>query len=255
MRQPWCKYLLFYLLACAFAIAQEATRDPQGVTLLTQALNAAGGASVIGSINDFSAIGKITYYWSEPVEGTLKVSGRGLHQFRLDASVAGGQLSWITNGSSAFQKKPDGSKFPLPSQNTVKPATVTFPLVQVLTVVQDGAFNISYVGLVAHDGRQMHDIRVQRTFQHDPVGALSKITKAHIFIDPQSLTIQGIEDVVYAKGGLEEYPHEMQFGSYQAINGVLVPMSITELISGQKVESIELTEIKFNTGLTDADFK
>lgn len=245
------------MVLCELVAAQDVIREPQAVAVVSQALTVAGGLSAINAINDFSAKGDVTYYWAEQVKGAATVRGRGLHQFRLDASLADGQHSWLINGSTTYRKNPNGSTSPLPSQNSVRVATTTFPLLRLASALQDATTNIRDAGIVTHNGQQVHDIIIQKNFPigHDPAGALSKITKAHVFIDPTTMTVQEIDDSAYALNGFGEYPHEMRFSNYKSVNGVLVPFSVTELIAGQRTMSLELTEANFNTGLTDADFE
>ncbi|MGH9644553.1 MAG: hypothetical protein ACRD3Q_19285 [Terriglobales bacterium] len=233
-------------------------RDQQALAILSQALSAAGGQTAVAAIHDYAATGKVTYSWGDGVQGSVTVKGRGLHQFRVDATFADGVHSWVLNSVTTFQRNPDGSTSPLPSQNTIKPATVIFPLLQILTVSQDTSFSISYGGLVTRNGQQLYDILVQKIFPaaSDPIGALSKMTKSQIFIDPKTLTVQIIEDTAYRKdGGPGEYLHDILFLNYQTVNGILVPFSITESIAGQQTMTMQLSQIKFNTGLTDTDFE
>jgi len=251
-------YLLILGLALTdIAAAQPSARDPQAVTIVSQVLAATGGPTAIAAITDFTAKGTVTYYWAESAQGAVTIRGRGLHQFRLDASLADGQHSWLINGSTTFKKNPNGSTSPLPSQNTVNVASATFPLLRLLSAFQDTATSISDGGVVTRDGQQVRDIIVQKNFPlgRDPGGALSKITKAHIFIDTTTMTVESIEDSAYAINGPGEYSHEMQFSGYEAINGVLVPLTITEFIAGQKIMMVQLNQVTFNTGLSDADFE
>jgi len=235
-----------------------ATRDPHAVTLLTQALNVAGSTATVSAIQDFTATGNVTYYWNESALGTVTVKGRGLRQSRIDASGKSGVQSWVINNDKAFQKSPDGSILPLPTQNTVRPVSATFPLLELFSVIQDTTVSVSDGGLVTQNGHQVHDIQIQKTFpaNSDPVGYLSKISKAHIFVDANDLTILSIKDTVYPRnGGPGEYTHEMQFSSYQTVNGVLVPFTVTELVAGQRTAIFQFNQISFNTGLTDSDFQ
>ncbi|HEX4037747.1 MAG TPA: hypothetical protein VHX37_06790 [Acidobacteriaceae bacterium] len=248
------------LIACQFAPGQQqqqqaVVRDSQGVSILGQVLAAAGGSAAVAAINDYTATGTVTYYWRTPAEGSVTVRGSGVHEFRLDASLSGGERSWIVNGNSSYLKNPDGSTTNLPSQNTVRSANNMFPLLTVLRAVQDPSLNVSYAGVVSHDGQQLDEVTVRQSVQNDPTGAMGKITQEHIFIDPQALTVFSIEDYAYARNGLGDYPHELQFGGYQSVSGVLVPLSISESISGQKTLLIQLNQMKFNSGLTESDFE
>lgn len=233
-------------------------RDPQAIAILTQALSAAGGTSAVGAVTDFTATGNVTYYWDTAVQGTVTVKGRGLHEFRVDSTLPDGLHSSITNPNASFQKNPDGTVVPLPSQNLVKPAVVTFPLAQALSVLQDPSVSLTYNGIVSHDGQRVHDVVAQKNFASggDPGSALGSILKRHIFIDPNAVTVQSIADTAYRRdGGPGTYPHEMQFSNYQAVSGVLMPFSVNEVIAGQQTMSIQLTQITFNTGLTDSSFE
>ena len=239
-------------------VSTGVARDAQSVTLLTQALDAAGGVAAIGKIRDFVGSGEITYYWArKAVHGDVTLRGLGLHQFRLDANLPDGTHSNIINGQKSFRKTPDGNVAALPSKVALKVATVTFPLFQLLTAVQNKSFSVSSDGLVLYEGREAFDILVQKVFpaKRDPLGALGNITKSHIYIDPKSLVILGIRDAAYAMGEGRECPHEMQFSDYRAVDGVLVPLSITESIAGQRTMTIRLKLINFSTGLVDADFE
>jgi hypothetical protein len=263
MRVAWIFFLSILLLQAPGELNCQQTsatvqRDPQAIAILTQALNAAGGVSAIAAVQDFTAAGNVTYSWAEPTPGTVTIRGRGLHEFRVDATLPDGMHSWIINSSEASQKNPDGSTSALPSQDTIKPANATFPLLELLTAVQDTSIDVTYEGLVTHDGQQLQAIAVQKFYSigNDPAGTLGEITKAHIFIDPNTLTVQSIVDKAFRKdGGPGTFSHEMQFSNYQNVNGLLVPFSITESVAGQQTTTFQLSQIAFNTGLTDADFQ
>src|ERR1700722_2251304 len=70
-------------------------RDPQAITILTQALNAAGGTSAVVGVPHYTATANVTYYWAgEQVEGTAVLKGRGTGQFRVDATLPDGMRCW-----------------------------------------------------------------------------------------------------------------------------------------------------------------
>jgi outer membrane lipoprotein-sorting protein len=252
--------ILILSSAVAFGQLQSGatpTQAPQAVAILAQSLNAVGGASAIAVIQDFTETGNVTFNWGAPVQGAVTVKGMGFHEFRVDATLADGVHSWIVNSNASYQINPDGSIIPLPSQNLVKPASFTLPILRVLMATQDTSTNISYGGLVTHDGQQLHDVQVEKIFSQsvDPTGALSTITKADIYIDPNTLLIQSISDTAYRRdGGPGGFAHEVQFANYQVIGGVLVPFSVTEFIANQQTQTIQLTHVTFNTGLTDSNF-
>ena len=59
------------------------TRDPQAVSLLTQPVNSAFGATGLGTYQDFTATGRIRYFWAgDQVLRSATLLGRGHDQFR-----------------------------------------------------------------------------------------------------------------------------------------------------------------------------
>ena len=254
--------LLFLLTARPSATQQTSTaaiqRDQQALTVLAQVLKNAGGATALATIQDFTGSGSITYNWPEgPAQGSVKVKGRGISQFRLDATLADGVHSWVVANGTALQKQADGSITPLPYPLTLKPASITFPFAQLVVALQDTSWSISYGGLVLHNGQQVYDIGFQKILPQgsDPFGFQSSVTKANFFIDPDTFSILSLQDRAYRKDHEPgDVPHEIQFSNYQILNGVRVPLSVTELVSGQQTVTIQLSQITFNSGLTDADF-
>src|SRR5258708_39253639 len=92
-------YLCFILVLSTSA--QTPQQDPQAVSILTQCLNVAGGSAAVSGVRDFTATGTITYNWAgQQVTGPLTVYGKGLGEFRMDATVSGGTQSFIVNGSA-----------------------------------------------------------------------------------------------------------------------------------------------------------
>ena len=239
--------------------AQQVQRDPQAIGILNQVVAAAGGATAIAAIQDFAATGQITYYWGDaPVRGTVSVKGRGLSEFRLDATLPDGVHSAVIGAGSTFQRLPDGSTSPLPSQNTVKAACLTLPILQIPGALQDSSLSVTYIGLIEQDGQKVHQLRVQKIFSSgtDPLGARSEISRTDFFVDPNSFYIVSTKDRAYRRdNGPGSADHVMRFSNYQAVSGLLVPLSITELIGSQQTLSIQLNQVSFNTGLTDSSFE
>jgi hypothetical protein len=88
------------------------------------------------------------------------------------------------------------------------------------------------------------------------LGFRTKLATRDFFVDPNTFQILSSQDSAHPKDNLSETcPHEMQFSNYQSTNGVLVPFAITETVCGQVTDTITLSQIAFNTGLTDSDFQ
>src|SRR5258708_12792929 len=78
--------------------SQTAQRDPQALTVLTQAVNAIGGARALAAVQDFTASGTITFNWAgEPVEGSLPVQCQRLNHFRITPTLPAGTRILVHN--------------------------------------------------------------------------------------------------------------------------------------------------------------
>lgn len=235
------------------------TRDPQAVAILNQSLQAAGGSQALAAIQDFTASGSITFYWAgQKVSGSVTIKGRGLAQYRMDASVDGGVESLVVNGNNGSVKNIDGSTRTFSPDELVYFASPSFPSTQVMAALQNTSTSISFVGEVTHDGRQVDDVRVQKVYSKadDPLGFRAKLATRDFFIDPATFQVVSSQDSAHPIHILSALcPHEMQFSDYRTVNGVLVPFAITETVCGQTTDRINLSQIVFNTGLTDSDFQ
>src|SRR5258708_10191611 len=119
--RQYCLLLFFAACLVPASLAGQQTahpaiqRDDQAVTVLRNAVSAAGSAELLGAVRDFKGSGKITYYWAgEEVQGDVTVLGRGTTQFRLDASLPEGVRSLTVNGGDGFVSAIIGHGKPLP---------------------------------------------------------------------------------------------------------------------------------------------
>ena len=257
--RPASLFLPILLFSPTLAAQQPPQRDPQAVAILTQCLNAAGGAQTIAAIQDFTASGTITYFWAgEQIQGSATVRGRGVGQFRLDANLPNGVRSWVASNGVGSLKELNGTVSSIPYHNAVNLGSLTLPYPLVRAATQDASVSLFYLGLIATNGREAHHIRVRTNLPvgADPGGMISKLSKKDFFIDVNTLQLLKTLDMVHPlKRSTEDYPHEIQFSDYRLANGVLIPFLITETIVGQRTWIIQLNQISFNTGLSDSDFR
>lgn len=255
--------LLIALLSLGFVslpgAAQTVTAPSQAATVLTQALNAGGGPQALGPIQDFSVTGTITYFWAgEPGQGSATVLGRAPDQFRLDANLPQGIRSYVVSHGVGSLKDPTGTVTLIPYHNTINVGVLTFPYLGIEARLNDPTSLFTDLGLVATDaGSQLHKAVVQRQFspQSDPDGSVSQLTVTDYFLDPQTNLVSKVIDMTHPDETMtRSYPHEIDFQNYAIVNGVNVPMLVTEKVDGQTTWQLQLTSISFNVGLTDANF-
>ena len=254
------------LLLPAAGLAQVGTKDPKGVDVLIQSVNASGATNALKPIQDFTATGTITYFWAgEQVQGPATVKGRAPDQFRLDANLPSspacvgcpGTRSYAVSHGTGALRNPDGAIKTLPLHNTVNVGVLTFPYLTISAALSDPATIIAYVGLVTLNGGQVQQVRVQRLFssEADPDGTISKLCITDYFVDPPTNLVLKIADMTHPFQTLgEDMIHEVEFDNYLPVNGIHFPMFVREKTIGQTMWELSVSGISFNTGLTDFDF-
>jgi hypothetical protein len=233
-------------------------RDPQALAVLVQSLNAVGGESTIQSLQDFRATGTIIYYWAgKEVSGPSTVSGRGFDQFRLDAQLPDGLRSLVFSHGQGELRESSGKISALPSYNVINLGLLTFPYVGIYRSLVDQTTSVTNIGRVEISGREVAQVRVQRHLPQpqDPGGLLAKLMTSDYFVDTQTGFILRVRDNTHPVNNLRtSYTHDIELSDYKRINGIMVPMTVSEKIAGARIWELRLDDMNFNNGLTDADF-
>jgi hypothetical protein len=233
-------------------------RDPQGVAVLTQSLNAVGGAAVIGSIEDFTGTGTITFYWAgsqDPAAVTAR--GMGIFNFRVDAALPTGTRTWAVSNYSGVLIAPDGSRANSAFYNLVTAGSMTLPYVRIAAALSDQSTSITYVGSVSLNGRQAYQVHLVEQTNATPslLRIMPDLGAYDLYIDSTSFLVTELTETVRSESNFtQSYPHEIDFTNYQKVGGIQAPFAIAERIGGQETWSITLNTIAFNGGLTAAIF-
>jgi hypothetical protein len=231
-----------------------ATKDPQALNIANQVIAVAGGNSTILHVTDYTASGTITYHQGQEVQGSIKVSGLGLTEFREDSILPTGVQSFSINSTGAVLSKNEKGmvrNLNYKYQAPLMKSSVVIPSWQLAAALNDPLFAVSYKGTTQIDGNTVYDIRIQVSppGPPDPNGIIAEYFGADFFIDITTLQVRMTQDVV---GRHSE--RKVRYSGYKPVNGVLVPLSIDEEIGGQRIRTIQLDQIVLNTGLQDSDF-
>jgi hypothetical protein len=237
-----------------------APKDPQAVSVLNQALGAAGGAVAIKAVSDYTATGNITYNWNPVEQGSVTVLGLGFDQFRVDANLSRGVHSSVISAGQTTTKTQEGvisqypPPYPVPSsdafpyQPPMFPGSLALPHAQLVAVLNSTRFSVSYKGLAQVDAHTAHDIQVLRVLP-GPADVMSEYHTRDIFVDASTLQVVMTQEMVP-----KHVVRVVRYSDYRAVSGVLVPFSITEEMGGQQTWAIQLSRITFNAGLQGASF-
>lgn len=175
MRFSRCLRLVFVLLFFLSLWGQQsqpatsqlsAAKDPQAVSIVTQAVNVAGGATAIMAIDDFTATGNATYASGADsgVPYAVTIRGRGFSQLRIDTNFPSGTRSESTNGQIRLRSE-DVSTIQFNSQAPLYPVRLALPAVQLRTALISPGFSLLFGGMVQLDGNSAYEVQVQRTLE------------------------------------------------------------------------------------------
>jgi outer membrane lipoprotein-sorting protein len=255
----WVPLLMSSVLATfPLSAQQRSQRDISAITFLSQVVSAAGGEAKLSSIGDFTASGTITHFWgTRPELGQLTIKSRGPMQFRLDSNLSNGNWSWIGNNGTGKVVLPGYPSVPIYAHNCINSGSLTFPILKVVAALRDQTTSVIDMGTVQFENREVRQIRIQPHLSFDPQGVFSKIMRTDLFFDPATFTLIALQDVRHPDKDAVNNPmvHTVNFANYQNVDGLMVPLAVSELVDGQKTWTIQLSSIEFNVGLTDADFK
>jgi hypothetical protein len=244
---------------CISLVAQQTAttvqRDPQALAVLQQAVAVGGGSTLLGSIQDFTATGSITYLWiGNQVQGTATIRALATTSFRVDANLPQGTRSLVASYGSGTVRNTDGSLVTIPSNNTVNLGALTFPLLKVAAALNNTSLSIQYLSLTNLSGHQVHVIHVQQG-PPSSTDIISHLSATDFLIDATTYQILLVRDAIHPSGVTQDILHEIEFSDFRPTSGCLVPFSITERVGGQQTWTVHLSAISFNTSLTDADFQ
>jgi hypothetical protein len=251
------------LFVCVGSQAQQAesatptnAKDQASILLINRSLAAMGGSQP-AAIADFVATGDVTYYWAGKEEkGSATLSGRGIGQFRFDANLAGGTRSWAVNNGTGALRDTNGKITTIPFHNAINLGSLTFPMFRLAELASDTAVTLSYSGPAEIESQQFECVHTHKQlFDKDPEGSGNRLGDADLYFDPNTKLLVGIHDQSHPKRTMsKDVAHAVYFGDYRQVSGLLVPFTISEYLGQQKVWSLQISDIKFNTGLSDDVF-
>jgi hypothetical protein len=231
----------------------SAQRDPQSVAILMQSLTAAGGPQAKGSLHDFEGTGTITYFVSgQEVRGSVTLKGRGYNQFRMDAQLPHGRRSIVLDGGRGKINDVQGAPLDIPSITVNSVGNLTYPYLVIGSFVENPDSRIAYIGTTEIRGRPVYEIRVMRPTADRPDPRM-RLTLDY-FVDKETYLVLRVADSTHLAVPASNFPHAIDYDEYRAVNGLEIPMRVSETYMDSVVWNLHLREIRFNTGLTDSHF-
>jgi hypothetical protein len=246
-----------WIFVTSTTLAQTAVqRDSQALSILSQAVAVGGGQDLLNSVQDFTETGAVTYYLQDQTTGNATIKGRGSNQFKLAADLSTGQRTIVVSANSGALTDVDGSSRPISGQTAADLGNIMFPYQPLIAAIQNASISVIYGGQVDHNGISTYNIRIQNTYTatQDPDGTRGTREARDFYIDAAAFVVVAISDQLHFTTSDEGLAHEIDYSNYQPESGVLMPSGVTESLNGTPDCSITVTQVAFNSGLSDNDF-
>ena len=244
------------LLPCtATVVAQTPVRDPQAITVLTQAIAAMGGSVP----SDSTATGTVTLVAGSTTEtGTARILTRGSNQTLEEISTSQ-QTRELVHSRGMASELQGAALTKLNMQQTGSSQCPDFPLPLISAALNNQNFTLNYVGLETLDGVSVHHVRFSDTFASRPrLQSLSKFTIKDVWIDAASSQPRKLSFTRHEAGGPGAGAGlfiEVFFSDYRQTSGVKYPFLIKKSLNGTHWITVTVQNVSLNTGsLSDADF-
>jgi hypothetical protein len=256
MRVARCILVILCSLIASFNLnSQETTvtlqQDAQAISLLRFSL-AAMGKSVPSDSTAHGTV--ITVEGSRTENGDVVILTRGTDQSTEQIQTAHG--STVVHSGLLASQTTDSVLAPLSLELASSSRSLAFPLPMLAAILNNADSRYIYVGLESLDGANVHHVQFWNSFASQPkYQFLAQFTLTDIWIDAISGLPQKTSQIQKAGRGSEpKFQIDIYFSNYQNVGGLLYPFSIQKSLNGSPWINISISNVTFNTGLTDANF-
>jgi hypothetical protein len=231
-------------------------RDAQAIEILDRVVQTVGGAQALASVHDIAESGEITFYWGKDVKGPVTIRALGGNHFRMEADLPESKKTWVVrNGTGS---KTEGQRtVPMTDDSAANLENLTYPISHVAAALADFTADVSFVGIEKQEDRSVYRVRVKGQLGlRSNAGQNAPIVK-DLLIDALTFDVVSVEDRPFpnrADRSHDTPSRAIEYGDFRVVNGVRIPFSISTRLMGQKTLSIALSEVTFNSNLSDQDF-
>jgi hypothetical protein len=227
-------------------------RDPQAVSILTQAITAMGGAPPTDSV----ATGTVTIVAGSTTEnGTIRILTRASDQ-SAEHIQFGGEAHAVIYSRGLANEVVRGATKASSLELAASSHSPDFPLPLLAAALNDADVSVQYVGQETVDNTATQHIRFWNTYASKRgMEVLSEFTTKDLWVDattglPRKLAYERRE-------GRRAVPHiriEVAYSNWQSANGLLYPYLIEKSWNGTPWATITIQNVTFQNGLGDGDF-
>jgi outer membrane lipoprotein-sorting protein len=237
-----------------FCFCTGSTAQTTASTVLTQMASATGWNKHTVP-NDVIATGTVTRL-SRPSPDTVDivVKSKGQRLFRLE--VQNGSYVTIVKDDQVVAQNPTGARL-LPISAAISIQPFVFPFYSDLADFQDPHVVLQYASLDTVNGRAAYRVEVIRQPDASDANAARhrQVQRTTVWISADTfLPLQIATPAVAEDNPSSVATRYIRFSDYRNVGGLQVPFRQEEFVNSSPVSIIQLSDVRFNVGLSAADF-
>ena len=251
-----CLLLTTLLASSIKAQTTTPTRDPQALTAIASSLKALTSGTTVNDVILQTTANYTAGSDEESGTGTLTASGNLMSLVQLNLS--GGTREEVRNGNAGSWIGPDGTAYSMALHNCWTDASWFFPTLTLEAIVSNAQTNVAYLGTDTSKGTPLLHIQVTNAPAGQATSVASLIlslSTMDIYLNPQSFLPVVLDFSTHPDTNANvPLPVEIQFGNFQTLGGVLVPLQIQKYLQGSLFVSFVVSNASINSGVPPSTF-
>lgn len=229
---------------------QQSTAD--ALAIADKALLATGSSAASG-YQDAEATGSIRVPLNDPFPVTIRSLGRTA--IRIEAQLKEGTGVRIVNSGKGVYTRADGKQRQLLETNLMVGGIEFIPALSFLADCRTADVSVGKIGSDEVNGAAVEVIALalSRGKDESQVTASQEITRHKYFVERSTGLVLKVEYTNFAEDG-SPAKAQRYYSDYRNVAGIGVPFRQTTYINGKLFSELNLQQIRFNVGLSSADF-
>jgi hypothetical protein len=250
--------LAVFASSCLLLAQNPPASNPQALTFAAQSIAALTGGN---PISDLTITGSVTWIaGSDEETGSATLLALGTGESRVDLGLTNGTRTEIRDAQTGTPLgkwiAPSGASGKFATHNCLTDAVWFFPALGSLAAGPNVV--LSYVGQETRNGKKVQHLE-SYVYQPNQIQRASltqqQLSTMDFYLDATTLLPSAVTFNVHPDNNAAgNIPVEIDFSSYQAVNGVFVPMHIQKYVQGTLMIDLTVTSAVFNSGVALSNF-
>ncbi|MGH9531090.1 MAG: hypothetical protein ACRD2Q_01775 [Terriglobales bacterium] len=237
---------------------EPATKDPQGIAVVQQAISAMAGTTLAQGNLDSVSTGTLLIGGSSPAAFPITIKTKGTRKVRSELERPNGKGVRILNDGRAAIVRADGKIRRLSRVNTVAERVTHIPLLSLLAEFQDADVEVKADAATMSDARPVAVVTLSLVAvdKNDPVENPREVTLTTFLIDASTGFVAEVRYTSHAENNpLDKRPVVIRYSDYRQVSGIWVPFRQTTYLDGKLESELVLGSVSFGVGLSDSEFE